>query len=229
MLVGEGAETFRALIGEAFLSVVVDSRGEGGYTGGEGSGGESRTSHSQTGQGGGLLMGSPGGETSLVEGQDGSDLSQGAWGGTGAGTSARETPPGYQGLNQSDLGRYPASETGCQEVVVEALESVASVGFLEKELGGDVRVQNEDGAGTKNVSVGHASPVRSCVVNGTVGGVTGYQSGDVVATDTGSGGVTAGLIRWADGVGVGHVVTKEEDAKDIEWRRVERIRREDRR
>ena len=107
MLVGEGAEAFSAFVGEAFLSVVVDSRGEGGYTGSEGSGGESRTSHSQTGQGGGLLMGSPGGKTSLVEGQDGSDLSQGAWGGPGVGSSTRETPPGCQGLNQSDLGPLP--------------------------------------------------------------------------------------------------------------------------
>ena len=52
---------------------------------------------------------------------------------------------------------------------MEALESVASVGFLEKEVGGEVRVQNEDGAGTKNVSVGCASRVRSCAVNGRVG------------------------------------------------------------
>ena len=59
--------------------------------------------------------------------------------------------------------------------------------------------------------------------------MTGYQGGDVVATDTGSSGVAAGIIRKADGSGVVDVIAKEKDAEVIERRRVERICGEDRR
>ena len=175
------------------------------------------------------MVGSPGGEASLVEGKDGGDLSQGARGSAASVPITGETPPVDQRLDQGNLGGDSASEIGLQVVLVEALESVATFGFCGEEVRGDSRVQNEDGAGSERVGIGGASDMRSRVVGRRDGSVTGHQRGDVVTKDTGSGGVAPGLRREADGVRVSDVIPEEEDAEVIERSRVQRIGREDRR